>query len=57
MATSFENVRMGSFGDDGLIPEIQEVPYKLEIKEESQSLCIKFFNGKQSFFLFVIHCH
>lgn len=45
MATLFENVRLGFFGEDGLMPEIQEVPYKLEIKEDTHVLNITFFNG------------
>jgi len=45
MATAFENVRLGNFGEDGLLPEIKDVTYKVEIKEESNSLSINFINA------------
>jgi len=45
MATVFENVRLGSFGADGLMQEIQDTPYKLEIKEDTNCLNVTFYNG------------
>lgn len=46
MATTFENVRFGTYGEDGKLREMVDLPHKMEITEEQESLVINLFNGK-----------
>ncbi|XP_005102517.1 histone-arginine methyltransferase CARMER isoform X2 [Aplysia californica] len=45
MATTFENVRLSFFEDDGKVREVVDVPHKLDIREDSNSLIVSLYNG------------
>ncbi|XP_059149432.1 histone-arginine methyltransferase CARMER-like isoform X1 [Physella acuta] len=45
MATTFENVRFGTYGEDGKLREMVDLPHKMEITEEQESLVVNLYNG------------
>ena len=50
MATTFENVRLASYDEEGKIKDSHDASFKLDVTENSGSLTINFVNGMLSYF-------
>lgn len=46
MATMFENVRFGSYDEEGKQKGVVDVPHRLEVVEENDVLFVNLYNGK-----------